>query len=146
MDQEPDLEDRSRSWRWIETDPFGHRIYCAKDVWASKSDERRELISHEDAIRSTVRDPDSVFFDPASRTRPRPGGSALATIVHYYSLGRTHGRHAGNYVSVVVKWLSGSPSNGNALARSPGIRGYVQTMYLSGRILPRLQLVWSRVP
>ena len=128
--------DQDRPWRWVERDPFVQFIHCDEITWAEKAARRPELAAYEAEIRATVRSPDQVYYDP--RPRPRPVGSPEAIIMHYYAFGWTRGKHAGTFISVIVKWLD-EPATGR-------IRGYVQSMYFTNRILPRLQFWWSRQP
>lgn len=126
-----------RPWRWIEVDRWGHQLHCAEATWSQKAAQRPEIVLREDAIRATVHDPDAVFFDPDSTARRRrPAGQPQIVILHYVGLGRTHGRHARNFIRVVVR-LEQEPSH-------PGLVGYVHTMLLPDGIEPRLELVWER--
>jgi hypothetical protein len=120
--------------RWVEVDPWGHRVACAESVWATKAGVRAELALHEGEIRATVHDPDRLYLDWASTTRRAVGGRLSALIVHYVTEGRTRGKWAGNLIDVVVKWLD----------EGDEVRGYVHTVYLPGQVRPRLQLWWRR--
>ena len=123
-----------KQWRWTEVDPWGHSVSCDEETWAEKAAERIELPLHEEGVRATIRDPDQVYFDAASTARRALLGRANVRFVHYVSTGRLSQKWTGTYLVVVVKWL----------AEDDAVRGYVQTMYASNRILPRLQLFWSR--
>jgi hypothetical protein len=126
------------TWRWIERDPFGRRIFCSEEKWAAKVEFRDGLEAHEDSLRSTLRDPDQVYFDPGSTaaTRERSGGNPEAQVLHYVSAGRTHGHQQGNLVVVVVKFVP-DPSTGETV-------GFVLSMLLPNRLSRRLQLRWER--
>jgi hypothetical protein len=125
-----------RVWRWVETDVFGRRIYCAEDVWQTKLAQRPELGSNEGSVRAALRSPDAIFFDQRSSAVRLAQGSAAA-IMHYVGSGslRVSAGELPALVSVVVKLLEEPASSGTV--------GYVQTAYVTFRILPRLQLVWG---
>jgi hypothetical protein len=85
-----------------------------------------------------VREPDEVYYDAASTAALHPAGGATALIFHDVGRGSapTARGPAPALVDVVVK-----------VRRKPGDAspmGYVQTMYMTSRILPRLQLHWRR--
>jgi hypothetical protein len=123
-------------WRWVEVDPFGRRIYCAEDVWRAKVARRPELGRNEPAVRFALSAPDAIFFDQRSSAIRLAGGSSAA-IMHYVTSGSVRlpsGDHPA-LVSVVVKLLD-DEDRGETV-------GYVQTAYVTFRVLPRLQLVWG---
>lgn len=130
------IEQHAPSWRWTEADPWGLVIHCADAVWASKTRRHPEIVTHEAAIRATLRAPDLVFDEPTSTERLRPTGGRTAVIRHYVGRGRITG-HPTALLTVVVKVLR-EPDDGPEI-------GYVQTTYFTGRIPIRLHLRWSRV-
>ena len=127
-----------RVWRWVEVDPFGRRIYCAEDVWQAKLAKRPELGPNEEAIRAALREPDAIYYDQRSSAARLAQGSEAA-IMHYVGMCevRVRSGEMPALVSVVVKLLN-EPSE-------TGTVGYVQTAWVTFRILTRLQLVWGAV-
>jgi hypothetical protein len=122
--------------RWTEIDPFGRPIVCGERGWVEHAASRPELVPHEAAIRGTVRDPDLLYFDPASTAATRRRGDPRADIVHYVGVGRGQGDQQGNAVCVVVKLLPDDMTG--------RVVGFVASMYLPNAPQSRLQLVWSR--
>jgi hypothetical protein len=122
-----------RRLRWEEVDPWGTPVRCTEDVWEAKIARHPELIAHEAEIRATVSQPHWVFIDTAGR--PRPSGLPRAVILHYYGVGRTHGRQEGNYLAVIVKRL--------AAAGGSDAEAYLESAYTTNRVLPRLVRIES---
>jgi hypothetical protein len=124
-----------RLWRWTEVDPWGHSVSCDEPTWAKKSKQHPELVHHEAEIRATIRDPDRLYHDRLGTfSRSLNSGRNDLRIVHYVAERRAHGRQAGNFISVVVKWLN----------EAGVINGYVHSMYVPDALQPRLQLMWRR--
>lgn len=116
---------------WTVTDPRGISVSLAEDVWQEHIAYRPEISAYFDAIRDTVQEPDAIYFDPKTTARRTTG----AKIYLYYRSKLTQGKHAGNYVAVVVKVMF-EPDNVQ--------RGYVESAMLPGRIMKRAVLEWKR--
>jgi hypothetical protein len=122
------------TWRWADVDPFGRTIWCGERQWAEHVEIRPELVTHEAAVRETLRDPDAIYYDERSTAERRLRGNPQAVMLHYVAAGRTSGRQTGNLVCVVVKLLS-DPATG-------AVQGFVSSMYFPDTPQPRVQLVW----
>ncbi len=116
---------------WTATDPRGITISLAEDVWLEHTSYRPEIANYLDAVRTTIEDPDTIYFDPKTTARRTTG----AKIYLYYRSNLTWGRHTGNYVSVVVK----------VVLESDNVqRGYVESAMLPGRVMKRAILEWKK--
>lgn len=70
-----------------------------------------------------------MYFDAVSTAQRALIGGTNMRIVHYISTGRLSQKWVNDHLVIVVKLMT----EGDA------VRGYVQTVYASNRILPRLQ-------
>jgi hypothetical protein len=130
------VEQVKRQVRWEEVDPYGQTIVCTEDVWEAKAAKHGEIPLHEAAIRETLRDPDSIWFDPISTAQKRPGSAAEVEVLFYISNDRGVGRYRGKLIVVVVKRL---------VQTSAPPEAYVQTMMVLNEAPGRLVWRWSRV-
>jgi hypothetical protein len=115
---------------WTVTDPRGLDITLTDDVWFAILDKHPELGAFYDAVITTVREPDAIYFDPHSTALRTTG----AKFYYYYRGGLLTGEFASAFTAVFVKIVVEQDQN----------QGYVQTSYPSREILPRLELEWKK--
>ena len=112
-------------------------VHCAEEVWTARARQHPDIAAHEAAIRTTIRDPDAVYDDRHSTAQRQPTLGREAAMRHYLGRSRIAGHPAALLTAVVM--VLRDPATGAEV-------GYVQTMYRTRRVLPRLQLRWSRQP
>ncbi len=124
---------KAPSYRWTETDPLGHPIHCGEAEWRHILIQHDEVAPYENAVRTTLRQPELIYDDLAATERlVNPRGRVLD-----YIISAPQGtRFAGLLLKVSVKWLPDGPGG--------AVVGYVQTAFFVPRLRGRLQLRWRQ--
>jgi hypothetical protein len=115
---------------WTVNDPRGLPVTLTDDVWHEHVTRHPEIADYFVEARLTIQAPDEIYFDAFSTARKQTD----AIVYAYYRSQLGRGKYADDYVVVSVKFVT----------EAEGAHGYLQSVLLSNRVMPRLELVWKR--